>query len=161
MRALEQASQSIALLRAANFSIGVAVLTRLVTQAAALLSTWDLDIVDIHHRHKRDAPSGTALRLAHAAESGLGRARSHVTQEHHDGSPRPPNTIGFASVRAGSVVGEHDVLFHTEGERLTLTHQASDRGIFARGALQAARWLRNQPPGLYDLDDMLARPLVT
>lgn len=134
--ALEAASQRIAVLSAANFSLGVAVLSELVERAAAALPGWDCDIVEMHHVHKKDAPSGTALALG--ASAGQGGA-----------TPR------YASLRAGDIVGEHTAQFATLGERIELVHRATNRDIFARGALHAAAGLVGRPPGLYRLRDLL------
>jgi 4-hydroxy-tetrahydrodipicolinate reductase len=139
--ALTAASKHVAVLWAANFSLGVAVLGALVERAAAALSAWDVDIVELHHAGKRDAPSGTALRLAAAVAGGGGRpAVQH-------------------SLRAGDAVGEHCVQFSGAGERLELIHRATDRDVFARGALFASRWLAAQPAGLYRLEDALGAAL--
>ncbi|GLQ45779.1 4-hydroxy-tetrahydrodipicolinate reductase [Dyella lipolytica] len=154
---LGSAGQRIAVLRAANFSLGVAVLTRLLREAAAALPDWDLEIVEAHHGRKEDAPSGTALALGHAAAS----AR-HTTLEKdgvyvREGRPgaRRSGSIGFAVVRGGDVVGEHTALLLGQGERVELSHRATDRSIFARGALEAAAWLAGHKPGTYDIDDLL------
>jgi 4-hydroxy-tetrahydrodipicolinate reductase len=163
---LNQAAREIALLVTANTSVGVAVLMELTRRAAqALPRTFDVDILDLHHRTKPDAPSGTALALGRAAaaargasfpeESALRAAPVERSQPHRQGE------IGFASVRAGDIVGEHTVLFSGVGEELTLTHRASDRAIFARGALAAALWLAPQPPGRYDMMDFLGFKTAT
>ena len=134
--ALQAASTHIPLLWASNFSLGVAVLTDLVERAARVLPGWDCDIVEAHHTHKKDAPSGTALTLGAAAEAA-------------GAVPR------YASLRAGDIVGEHLVQFATAGERIELTHRATNRDIFARGALHAAQRLAGRGPGLYRLADLL------
>lgn len=134
--ALESASARIPVLSAANFSLGVAVLSELVERAAAALPGWDCDIVESHHVHKKDAPSGTAMALGASAE-------------HGGASPR------YASLRAGDIVGEHFVQFTTAGERIELNHRATNRDIFARGALHAATRLPGRAPGLYRLRDLL------
>jgi len=157
---LLKAGENIALLRAANFSLGVAVLTHLLREAAATLPDWDIEIVEAHHGRKQDAPSGTALALGHAAtasrettlESAAVYAREGHTGERVDGS------IGFAVVRGGDIVGEHTAMLIGQGERLELTHRATDRSIFARGALQAAHWLRGRAPGQWRLEDVIAAP---
>lgn len=138
--ALESAAAGIPLLWSANFSIGVAVLTDLVRRVAAALPEWDCDIVETHHRHKRDVPSGTALSLGAAAQAARGM---------------PPH---YASLRAGDVVGEHAVQFTGSGERLELIHRATDRDIFARGALEAAARIAGQAAGNHRLADLLAGP---
>lgn len=157
---LADAGKSIAILRAANFSLGVAVLTRLLREASAALPGWDLEIVEAHHGRKQDAPSGTALALGHAAaaarhttlEAAAVYSREGQTGERIDGS------IGFAVVRGGDIVGEHTAMLIGQGERLELGHRATDRSIFARGALQAAHWLTGRAPGHWQLDDVIAAP---
>ena len=157
--AIEAAAREIALLVAPNTSIAVALLTELVRQSAqALPASFDIDVLELHHRTKRDAPSGTALTLARAAASARGvPAPSGVTQRARDGGDqgRPDGQIGVSSVRAGDIVGEHSVLFSGPGEQLALTHRASDREIFARGALTAALWLMARPPGRYGMRDFI------
>ncbi len=133
---LHAASQRIAVLWASNFSLGIAVLNDLVERAAAVLSGWDCDVIEAHHTHKKDAPSGTALSLGEAAESGGASVR-------------------YASVRAGDIVGEHTVQFTGLGERLELTHRAGSRDIFARGALHAASRIAGRPAAAYRLRDLL------
>lgn len=154
-----EAATDIPLMHASNFSLGVAVLTRLLRQAAAALPTWDLEIVEAHHGRKLDAPSGTALSLGEAAATARGTtlARDGVTGGRE--GARRPGSIGFAVVRGGDVVGEHAALLLGAGERVELAHRATDRSIFARGAIEAAHWLRGQPPGVYDLDALLAARL--
>jgi 4-hydroxy-tetrahydrodipicolinate reductase len=137
--AIEAAARDIPLLVAANTSIGIAVLAGLVRSAARRLPpSFDINVLDFHHRHKGDAPSGTALALGAAAAEA-----------------RPHRQIDYASVRAGDLVGEHTVLFSGTGEQLSLSHRAGDRAVFARGALQAALWLVSQPPGRYSMSDFL------
>ena len=155
---LASTAQRIALLRAANFSLGVAVLTRLLRQAAAALPDWDLDIIEAHHNRKEDAPSGTALALGEAAADGRNTtlAESAVYAREGRTGPRQHGTIGFAVVRGGDIVGEHVALLMGQGERVELAHRATDRSIFARGALEAAYWLSGCAPGSYDLDAMLS-----
>ncbi len=155
---LASAGSSIAILRAANFSLGVAVLTRLLREAAVALPGWDLEIIEAHHGRKQDAPSGTALVLGHAAaaarhttlEAAAVCSRVGQTGERIEGS------IGFAVVRGGDIVGEHTAMLIGQGERLELAHRATDRSIFARGALQAAHWLAGRAPALWQLDDVIA-----
>jgi 4-hydroxy-tetrahydrodipicolinate reductase len=157
--ALEAASRDIPLLVAANTSVGVAVLTELVRAASGTLpGSFDIDVLDFHHRLKPDAPSGTALALGAAAAA----ARGWRPAGSRGDSPAPARVgaraegeVGFASVRAGDLVGEHTVLFSGTGEQLSLTHRATDRMVFARGALQAALWLASQPPGRYAMSDFL------
>jgi 4-hydroxy-tetrahydrodipicolinate reductase len=156
---LAQAAAHIPLMHASNFSLGVAVLTRLLRQAAAALPAWDLEIVEAHHSRKVDAPSGTALSLGEAAAAARGGslARDGVggTRE----GARRSGSIGFAVVRGGDIVGEHTALLVGAGERVELAHRATDRSIFARGTVEAAHWLHGQPPGVYDLEAMLASRL--
>lgn len=155
---LDAAQARIPLLRAANFSLGVAVLTRLLRQAAAALPDWDLEIVEAHHGRKEDAPSGTALALGEAAAAARGGSLATQAVYAREGRPgaRRSGSIGFAVVRGGDIVGEHQALLIGHGERIELGHRATDRSIFARGALEAAYWLAGHAPGGYDLDAMLA-----
>ncbi|RZL97546.1 MAG: 4-hydroxy-tetrahydrodipicolinate reductase, partial [Sphingomonas sp.] len=152
------AAAEIAVLQTGNTSLGVTLLATLVEQAAALLGEgWDVEIVEMHHRHKEDAPSGTALLLGEAAAAGRGAVLSDLrvlAREGHTGA-RTPGTIGFASLRGGSVTGDHRVILAGEGERIELAHVAEDRGLFARGAVKAALWLPAQPPGRYAMRDVL------
>jgi len=157
---LAEAGTRIALLRAANFSLGVAVLTRLLRDAAAALPGWDLEIVEAHHGRKQDAPSGTALALGHAAADARHttlREAAVYSREGQTGA-RAEGSIGFAVVRGGDIVGEHQALLIGPGERVELGHRATDRSIFARGALQAAHWLSRQPAGHWRIDDVLFSP---
>lgn len=135
----------VALLHAPNFSLGVAVLARLVREAARALPDYDVEIVEIHHNAKRDAPSGTAIRLA----EGLGERVNG-----HDGLRRP-GTVGMHAVRAGDTIGEHTVYLAGGGERLELRHVATQRSVFARGALHCARWIVGRPPGRYRFEDTI------
>ena len=157
---LAAAASRIAMLRAANFSLGVVVLTRLLREAAAALPGWDLEIVEAHHGRKQDAPSGTALALGHAAAAARGTTLEAMAVYAREGRPgaRVPGSIGFAVVRGGDIVGEHAAMLIGEGERLELGHRATDRAIFARGALHAAHWLSGRAPGEWTLDDVLAAP---
>lgn len=156
--ALAAAAHTIPVLHAANFSLGVAVLTRALREAAAALPDWDMEILEAHHARKLDAPSGTALALGRAAADARGQDFDEVAVLSREGQvgARPPGAIGFASLRAGDVVGEHTAILATAGERLELSHRATDRAIFARGALHAAAWLAGKPAGAYSLDDVLA-----
>ena len=152
------ASKDIAVLRAPNTSVGVNVLRALVEQAAARLGPeWDIEILEIHHRDKVDAPSGTALLLGQAAAQARGKTLPDLARFDRFGEPhkREAGTIGFASLRGGSVAGEHVVILATEGERIELAHRADSRMIFARGALAAARFLIGQPAGLYTMQDVI------
>ncbi|WP_329743232.1 4-hydroxy-tetrahydrodipicolinate reductase [Dyella sp. A6] len=155
---LVDAATRMPLLRAANFSLGIAVLTRLLREAAAALRDWDLEIIEAHHGRKEDAPSGTALALGHAAAAarGSGLARDAVYSREGRTGPRREGSIGFAVVRGGDIVGEHQALLIGHGERVELGHRATDRSIFARGALEAAHWVAGKAAGHYDLDAMLA-----
>jgi 4-hydroxy-tetrahydrodipicolinate reductase len=155
---LERAAHKIAVLLAPNTSVGVAVLRKLVAQAAqALGQGYDVEISEAHHRLKRDAPSGTALSLGEAVANARGQVLSDVAvYDHHaTSSPRSAGSIGFSVVRAGDIVGEHTVMFAAAGERVEITHRATDRMTFARGALRGAAWLLGRPPGLYAMQDVL------
>jgi 4-hydroxy-tetrahydrodipicolinate reductase len=155
---LDAAARDIPLLVAPNTSLGVALLTELVRRAAhALPVEFDIEIIEAHHRMKRDAPSGTALALARAAGEGrnLPSAQALSGAAEARVGPRPQGEIGFAVVRGGDIVGEHTVLFAGPGEELRLSHRAGDRAIFARGALRAALWLIGQPPGRYGMSDIV------
>lgn len=146
------------IIRAGNMSLGVNLLTALTRKvAAALDADWDVEIAEMHHRHKVDAPSGTALMLGEAAAEGRGVALAEAADRGRDGhtGARERGRIGFAALRGGDVVGEHDVVFAGEGERLILRHVATDRMIFARGAVKAALWGQGQPPGQFDMMDVL------
>jgi 4-hydroxy-tetrahydrodipicolinate reductase len=146
------ASPRVALLQAANFSIGVAVLARLARDAARALGGWDVEIVELHHTAKRDAPSGTALRLADAVDEGRGGKAPRApgrTGPHHAGE------IGLHAVRGGDIVGEHTLYMIGAGERLQLGHVATNRALFAQGALRCARWLAGRAPGRYTIEDVL------
>jgi len=155
--ALEQASTRIPVLWSANFSLGIALLTQLAQEAAQRLPNWDCEILEMHHRHKEDAPSGTALRLGHAIADARGNSLDKTAVFARSGTTgqRPDSAIGFAVMRGGGCVGEHTVLLADEGERIELTHRAYSRDIFARGALTAAAWLVHQAPGRYELADVL------
>jgi 4-hydroxy-tetrahydrodipicolinate reductase len=156
--AFEAAAKDIPLLVAPNTSLGVTLLIELVRQAAsALPKHFDIEVIEAHHRMKRDAPSGTALALGKAAAEGRNQPfDGSPGTVHRDGASRKAGEIGFAVVRAGDIVGEHAVLFAGIGESLTLSHRATDRAIFARGALQAAAWLESRPPGRYFMRDLVA-----
>jgi 4-hydroxy-tetrahydrodipicolinate reductase len=159
--AIAAAARRTAIVQAPNMSLGVNLLMALVRQAASRLGPdWDIDILEMHHRHKVDAPSGTALGLGRAAASGRGVALDSVARRTRDGlvGARPAGEIGFATLRGGDVVGDHLVVFAAEGERLELGHRAGSRVVFARGALHAALWARGKPPGLYGMADVLDLP---
>lgn len=159
--AVERLAASVGVVQAANYSTGVTLLTALVEQSArALGETVDIEIIEAHHRHKVDAPSGTALRLGEAAARAVGRDLEECAvygREGHTG-PRDRQTIGFETIRGGDIVGEHTVFFAGEGERLELTHRASSRLTFATGAVRAGQWLVGRPPGLYTMRDVLGLP---
>jgi 4-hydroxy-tetrahydrodipicolinate reductase len=157
---LSEAAAHIPLMHASNFSLGVAVLTRLLRQAAAALPDWDLEIIEAHHGRKLDAPSGTALSLGEAAAAARGTDLAHERVAGGREGPRRRGSIGFAVVRGGDIVGEHTALLIGPGERVELGHRACDRTIFARGAIEAAHWLCRQPPGAYGLDALLAQRLA-
>lgn len=155
---IDAAARHVAVLQAANTSLGVNLLAALVEQAAARLGDdWDIEIVEMHHRHKVDAPSGTALLLGQAAAKGRGADLDAVSARGRDGitGARRPGDIGFASLRGGSVAGDHMVVLAADGERIELGHRAEDRSIFARGALKAALWLAGKPAGRYTMGDVL------
>ena len=139
-------------------SLGVNLLTQITRQvAAALDADWDIEVVETHHRHKVDAPSGTALMLGEAAAEGRGVALPEVSDRGRDGmtGARRRGDIGFHALRGGDVVGEHEVIFAAAGERIVLRHIATDRALFARGALRAALWGQGRAPGEYDMLDVL------
>ena len=155
---LQEGARDIPVLYAANFSLGIAVLTKLLHDAAGALPDWDLEIIEAHHSRKVDAPSGTALALGRAAAAARGQDFDEVADfaRHGHTGARRNSAIGFASIRAGEIVGEHTALLATRDERIELTHRAYDNTIFARGALHAAAWLANKSAGAYSLDDVLA-----
>jgi 4-hydroxy-tetrahydrodipicolinate reductase len=155
---LELAATHIPIVLAANFSVGVNLCLKLLDTAARVLHEgYDVEIIEAHHRHKVDAPSGTALALGHAVANALGRDLKDCAVYGREGitGERDPSTIGFSTVRGGDIVGDHTVLFAGIGERIEITHKASSRATFARGAVQAARWLKGRQAGLYDMQDVL------
>lgn len=157
--AIEAAARHAMIVKSGNMSLGVNLLAVLVRQAAKALDAadFDIEIVEMHHRHKVDAPSGTALLLGRAAAEGRGvdlGEKSVRVRDGHTGA-RETGTIGFATLRGGSVVGDHSVILAGTGERITLSHQAEDRSLFARGAVKAALWARDRKPGLYSMLDVL------
>jgi 4-hydroxy-tetrahydrodipicolinate reductase len=156
---LEKAGETIAIVKSGNFSLGVNILIGLVQHAAQRLDAqdWDIEITEAHHRRKIDAPSGTALMLGEAAAEGRFSDLADLQLKPYDGitGERPAGKIGFSSVRAGGIVGEHTVMFASEDEVLTLSHSAIDRSLFAKGAVAAAAWVRTRRPGLYDMQDVL------
>lgn len=157
--ALIHASAQAKILWSANMSVGVNLLVKLVEDAARTLDAahYDIEVLEMHHKHKVDAPSGTALLLGEAAARGRGVDLHDVWCKQRDGmtGERPAGQIGFATLRGGDVVGAHDVIFAGEGEQLTLAHHATDRRIFARGALRAAEWLAHKPNGFYTMKDVV------
>ncbi|MEJ6392916.1 4-hydroxy-tetrahydrodipicolinate reductase [Gymnodinialimonas sp. 2305UL16-5] len=155
---LDAAARHATIIRAGNMSLGVNLLVRLTEQvAAALDADFDVEIVEAHHRHKVDAPSGTALMLGEAAAEGRGVSLAEVADRGRDGitGARARGDIGFSAIRGGDVVGEHDVIFAADGERIVLRHLATDRGIFARGALKAALWGYGRGPGHFSMMSVL------
>ncbi len=155
---IARAAQQTVVVRSGNMSLGLNLLAILVERAAqALGPAWDAEIVEMHHRMKVDAPSGTALLLGEAVARGRGVPLAESSARGRDGltGPRKPGEIGFASLRGGTVVGDHSVIFAGAGERIELSHRAEDRGIFARGAIAAALWSRGRPNGLYAMADVL------
>jgi 4-hydroxy-tetrahydrodipicolinate reductase len=155
-RRIAAAAEDVAVLRAPNTSLGVALLVDLVERAARVLGpNWDIEIAETHHRMKADAPSGTALQLGEAAARGRGSELQAEAGRKGTGLKRERGAIGFASLRGGTVAGEHDVLFLGPDERLVLSHRAETRMIFARGALAAARFLVGKPAGLYSMQDVI------
>ena len=155
---IDAAARHAPIVRAGNMSLGVNLLTKLTRMVAqALDDDFDIEIVEAHHRHKVDAPSGTALMLGKAAADGRGVNLDDVRDSGRDGitGARKTGDIGFTAIRGGDVIGEHDVIFAADGERVVLRHLATDRAIFARGALKAALWGQNKGPGAYDMMDVL------
>lgn len=145
------------IVKTGNFSLGVNLLAGLVKQVARALPDYDVEVLEMHHNRKVDAPSGTALLLGQAAAEGREvdfDANAVRSREGHTG-PRVPGSIGFAALRGGNVIGEHTVLFVGDTERIEIVHRATDRGMFAAGAVRAALWARDQPPGFYDMADVL------
>jgi 4-hydroxy-tetrahydrodipicolinate reductase len=156
---LRAAAAKVPIVRAGNYSLGLNILVGMVEQAARQLSAadWDVEVFEAHHRRKVDAPSGTALMLGEAAARGRGVGFGQARLAAREGitGPRPEGAIGFSAMRAGGLVGEHEVVFASDDEVLTLKHSARDRSLFARGAIAAALWVAGKPPGLYDMQDVL------
>ncbi|MDK4688890.1 4-hydroxy-tetrahydrodipicolinate reductase [Kingella negevensis] len=156
--AIQAAAEKIGIVFAANYSLGVNLTFHILDTVARVLNEgYDIEILEAHHRHKVDAPSGTALRMGEVIANALGRDLKECAvygREGHTGAPEA-QTIGFATVRAGDIVGEHTAMFATEGERVEITHKASSRMTFAAGAVRAAVWLRSQDKGLFDMQDVL------
>ncbi len=156
--AVEKAARQTPIVWAPNMSLGVNLLLLLVEQVArALAPEWDAEVLEMHHRHKVDAPSGTALALGRAIAGGRGVAFEGAARRTRDGQTgaRPRGEIGFAALRGGDVVGEHSVIFAADGERIELSHRATSREIYARGAVRAALWAQGKKPGLYRMRDVL------
>lgn len=158
LRKIDAAGRHTVVVRSGNMSLGVNLLAALVRRAAAALGEeFDIEVLEMHHRNKVDAPSGTALLLGQAAAQGRGvdlDARSVRARDGHTGA-RKAGDIGFATLRGGSVIGEHAVIFAAEGERIEFVHKADDRGLFAKGAVRAALWGRGRKPGVYAMTDVL------
>ena len=156
---IDAAARHARVVKSGNMSLGVNLLSVLIKQAARALDAagWDIEVLEMHHKHKVDAPSGTALLLGEAAAEGRGISLADHSVRVRDGhtGPREEGSIGFATLRGGSVIGEHQVLFASEGEIVTLSHSAADRSLFARGALKAATWARDKKPGRYTMLDVL------
>jgi 4-hydroxy-tetrahydrodipicolinate reductase len=154
---LRQAGQHVPIFYSRNMSIGVALLKELVAHTSRILGeSFDIEIIEQHHNKKIDAPSGTALILAEAANSGLNEAREYAYCRHDRSAARPKNEIGIHAIRGGTIVGEHSVMFAGLDEVITLSHTASSKRLFAAGAIRAARFLLTQPAGLYNMDDLVA-----
>ncbi|MGH1376385.1 MAG: 4-hydroxy-tetrahydrodipicolinate reductase [Alphaproteobacteria bacterium] len=155
---LKEAARETTIIYSANMSVGVNLLSALIEQAAARLDPdWDIEIFESHHKYKLDAPSGTALALGRSAAIGRGNSLENLAEYDRHGQigAREKGKIGFSVARGGDVVGEHTVFFYGEGERVELTHKATDRSLFAKGALRAARWSKDKEPGLYSMRDVL------
>ena len=152
---LAEAAERIAVLHAANMSVGVNLCLGLVELAARVLGDYDVEIIETHHGGKGDAPSGTALELGRRVAAARGQRFEDVARTGSRDGPRAPGTVGFSSIRAGDIVGEHTVLLAAAGERVEITHRAGERGVFARGALKAAQWITSQGPGLYGMAHVL------
>ncbi|MEM6913504.1 MAG: 4-hydroxy-tetrahydrodipicolinate reductase [Pseudomonadota bacterium] len=157
---IRQASMQVAVVQSGNMSLGITLLKRLVREAAAALPGFDIEILETHHKHKKDSPSGTALLLGEAAAHARGTALSEAARfaRHGRDDTRKADEIGFAVRRGGGIFGEHDVSFMSEGETISLSHQALSREAFAHGAVTAARWVLGKPAGLYGMDDVLDLP---
>ncbi|WP_027853014.1 4-hydroxy-tetrahydrodipicolinate reductase [Marinobacterium litorale] len=158
--ALARAAEKISIVFAPNMSVGVNLCFKLLEIASKALgedSGYDIEVIEAHHRHKVDSPSGTALRMGEVVADALGRDLKECAVYGREGQvgPRNPREIGFETIRAGDVVGDHTVLFATEGERIEITHKASSRMTFAKGAVRASLWLEQRPAGLYDMQDVL------
>jgi len=158
LKVINQASSNIPIVFAPNMSVGVNLTLKLLETTAKVIGTdSNIEIVEAHHRHKVDSPSGTALKMGEVIANALGRDLSECAVYGREGTeePRDRQTIGFSSIRGGDVVGEHTVTFFMEGERVEITHKASSRMTYANGAVKASQWLTNQPNGLYSMQDVL------
>ena len=158
LKIIDQASSDIPIVFAPNMSVGVNLTLKLLETTAKVIGTdSNIEIVEAHHRHKVDAPSGTALKMGEVIANALGRNLSECAVYGREGTeqPRDKQTIGFSSIRGGDVVGEHSVTFFMEGERVEITHKASSRMTYANGAIKACQWLTNQANGLYSMQDVL------
>ena len=158
-QAIERAAEHFAIVKAGNFSLGVTLMTALTKLAASRLGpSWDIEILESHHRRKVDAPSGTALMIGEAAAEGRGESLRDLKAAPYDGpsAKRKTGTIGFAVRRMGDVIGQHDVTFGSDKELVSIGHVALDRSVFAEGAIEAARWAMQAEPGLYDMNDVLS-----
>ena len=158
LKVIDQASSDIPIVFAPNMSVGVNLTLKLLETTAKVIGTdSNIEIVEAHHRHKVDSPSGTALKMGEVIANALGRDLSECAVYGREGTeePRDRQTIGFSSIRGGDVVGEHTVTFFMEGERVEITHKASSRMTYANGAVRACQWLTNQPNGLYSMQDVL------
>ena len=156
---IAELASRVAIVKSGNMSLGVNLLAALVKEAATRLGPdYDIEIIEAHHRAKTDAPSGTALMLGEAAAQGRGLNLATVAVKSRTGvvGPRPDNAIGFAVVRGGGIVGDHEVIFAGAQEVISLSHRAIDRGLFAKGAIAAARWVKGKPPGLYSMQDVIS-----
>ena len=155
---LEKLPQHIAIVMAPNMSVGVNVTLKLLEMAAKVMATgYDIEIIEAHHRHKVDAPSGTALKMGEVIAQAQGRKLADCAVYGREGitGERDPSTIGFAAIRGGDIVGDHTVLFAGTGERIEITHKSSSRATYAQGSLRAVRFLAGRAPGLYDMFDVL------
>jgi 4-hydroxy-tetrahydrodipicolinate reductase len=158
LKEIKKLAKKIPMVLAPNMSVGVNLLLRTLAQMASVLDEdYDIEIVETHHRHKKDAPSGTALKMAQVMASARGKTLDKVAvlARHGNIGERKRGEIGVQTLRVGDVVGEHTVIFGTLGERIEVTHKASSRDVFARGAVRAAQWVVGKPPGLYDMQDVL------
>jgi len=158
-KAIEQAGNDIAICFAPNMSVGVNLCFKLLEIAAKVMGDdADIEVIEAHHRHKKDAPSGTALRMGEVVADALGRDLKTCAVYGREGmtGERDPKTIGFETIRAGDVVGDHTVLFASMGERVEITHKASSRMTFSKGSMRAAQWLMDKPHGLFDMQDVLS-----